>query len=192
MSRGLAALALAATLAPLLAGGLACRGRQDEPETPQPTDRDSYTLPVDVYFPGADGLLHPERREIETTGDPEAQVEAVARLVLAGPKGGELAAPFPEGVELATVQLSAEGIAFIDLTSSRGNEVPPAGSTEERQRVMSLVNSVSLNVSEARRVVLLWNGVQPETFGGHFDSTRPFAPDLSLVARRPGEADGGR
>ncbi len=185
--RGLALASLATTLA----AGLACRGSKED-EAPRITERGAYALPVDVYFPGADGLLHAERHEIETQGDAEGQLEAVVRLVLAGPESGELAAPFPEGVELAAAQLSAEGIAFIDLTSSRGGGIPPAGSTEEWQRVMSLVNSVSLNVSEVRRVVLLWNGVQPETFGGHFDATRPFAPDLSLLARRPGEADGTR
>jgi spore germination protein GerM len=188
MSRGL----LAALAAGALVSTLACRAAKDDGEKPQVTDRGAYALPVDIYFPGADDQLHPERREIQTTGDPEEQIAALVRLVLAGPESGELAAPFPEGVELSGTQLSAEGIAFVDLTSTRSGDIPAGGSTEERQRVMSLVNSVALNVSEARRVVLLWNGVQPETFGGHFDATRPFAPDLSLVARRPGEADGGR
>jgi hypothetical protein len=39
-----------------------------------------------------------------------------------------------------------------------------------------------MNVKEATRVVLLWNGFQRDTFAGHLDSSRPFSPDRSLLA----------
>jgi hypothetical protein len=42
---------------------------------------------------------------------------------------------------------------------------------------------VALNIPEARRVILLWNGVQPQTLCGHLDLTRPLLPDTGLVAR---------
>jgi hypothetical protein len=49
--------------------------------------------------------------------------------------------------------------------------------------VYSLVNSVALNVPAARRVALLWNGTQRQSFAGHLDTSRPLAPDPSLVVR---------
>ncbi len=160
-------------------------------EAPPPTDNPpreeerTYGQPVHLYFPGESGLLEAERREIRTTGEPNDQVAAVVRLLLEGPASGNLVASFPEDTRLLGVVLSPTGIAYINLGGAEGAHPPPGGSTEERQRLMSLVNSVALNVTEVRRVVVLWNGVQPDSFGGHLDASRPFAPDLSWVARQP-------
>lgn len=142
------------------------------------------SLPVDLYFPGGDGRLYPERREIPASAEPEGQALAVVRELLAGPESSDLVRPFPEGVTVTTVILTPDGVAYVDFEGREGASLPAAGSTEERQRLMSLVDSVALNVSEVRRVVVLWNGVQPESFGGHFDTASPLAPDLSLVARQ--------
>jgi hypothetical protein len=38
-------------------------------------------------------------------------------------------------------------------------------------------------VPQASRVVLLWNGIQRESFSGHLDLSRPLTPDRSLVSR---------
>lgn len=161
------------------------RGQTPPPADPSRQEPGTFAQPVNLYFPGENGLLMAERREIRTTGEAEDQVAAVVRLVLTGPESDSLAAPFATEVTLAAVQLSPSGVVYIDLKGKDGAGPPSGGSTEERQRWMSLVNSVALNVPEARRVVLLWNGVQPETLGGHFDASRPFAPDLAMVARQP-------
>jgi hypothetical protein len=72
---------------------------------------------------------------------------------------------------------------LVDLHAP-GRDAPPAGgSREELVTVYSLVNSLALNVPAARRVVLLWNGSQRRSFAGHVDTSRPLAPDPSLVAR---------
>ncbi len=46
----------------------------------------------------------------------------------------------------------------------------------------SLVNTVLLNTPEANRLVVLWNGRQPETFAGHIDTARPLAARPNLIA----------
>ncbi|PYQ60097.1 MAG: sporulation protein, partial [Acidobacteria bacterium] len=58
---------------------------------------------------------------------------------------------------------------------------PPGGSTEEIQRVYSVVDSIVLGVPQASRVVLLWNGSQRETFSGHLDLSVPLVPDRGLL-----------
>jgi hypothetical protein len=44
------------------------------------------------------------------------------------------------------------------------------------------VDSVALNVPQASRVALLWNGAQRETFSGHLDLSRPLIPDRAAAA----------
>lgn len=143
----------------------------------------ALALPVDLYFPGGGGLLYPERRELAPPGDAEAQVRAVVNELLAGPQSPGLVSPFPEGVVLEAVHLGRDGVAFVDLAAPDRGEPPAAGSGLEMQIVYSLVNTVALNVPEARRVALLWNGIQRPTFAGHLDTSRPLAPAPALVAR---------
>jgi|CXWL01.1.fsa_nt_gi hypothetical protein len=146
-----------------------------------PTDIESF----DLYFPGAGGLLYRERRELATGALARSRAEAVVTALLAGPQGEGLVAPFPAGVTLAGVILAADGTAYVDLASLDGAPPPASGSQRELQTVYSLVETVTRNVPEARRVALLWNDVQPDTLSGHLDLTRAFVGDGALVARTP-------
>ena len=101
---------------------------------------------------------------------------------IAAPAASGLVRPFPPEVKLGGVELSADGTAFVDLRWSDHEDPPESGSTEEMQRVYSLVDSVALNVPQVNRVVLLWNGTQRITFSGHLDTSRPLLPDRTLLA----------
>jgi hypothetical protein len=136
---------------------------------------------VTLYFPSANGRLAGEQRELEASSQPEERAAEVARALLAGPEDPGLMAPFPQGTSLGLCFLSPEGIAYLNLEGKDGAAPPGVGSTEEAQTVYSLVNSVTTNVPEARRVVLLWNGAQPASFGGHLDTSRPLAPWKELA-----------
>ncbi len=94
----------------------------------------------------------------------------------------DLVRPFPPEVKLGAVELSADGTAFVDLRWQDHEDPPESGSTEELQRVYSLVNSLALNVPQVVRVVLLWNGTQRVTFSGHLDTSRPLVADRTLLA----------
>ncbi len=171
---------------PLLLAALAMVGcgrpePGQQPEAPLHVERQD-SVSVQLYFPGEDGRLYAERREIPAMEDPEAQAEVLLRALLSGPESELLQEIFPAEVRLETVLLRGDGIAYVDFQSS--DALPPGvGSTAEMQRLMSIVDSLSLNLSEVRRVVLLWNGAQLESFGGHLDTSRPVAPDTSLIAQ---------
>ena len=135
-----------------------------------------------LYFPTDNGMVKAEARDLKVTEDPRDRVRKVVLALLEGPKDQGLVAPFPEGVAAGTVAVSREGVAYVDLRWEGHADPPPSGSTEEAQRIFSVVNSVGMNIPEATRVVLLWNGFQRESFGGHFDTTRPLSPDRSIVA----------
>lgn len=145
------------------------------------------TLALDLYFPGPGGLLVAQPREIAVPDEPEPQIRAVVEALLAGPGEGEGAEPvFPAAageIVVAAVYLSPDGEAVLDLRPAEGDWEPVAGSHQELLMVYSLVNTVSLNVPAARRVALLWNGLQRPTFAGHIDTTRALAPAPDMVAR---------
>lgn len=185
--------AFLALLALTLAGVTGCGdGREDPAEDDTVTQRDAeladgeiLSLPVDLYFPAAGGRLAVESRELPPADEPVDKIRAVVEAVLGGPRGesGGLPPPLPDDVVLDGVYLGPGGVAYLDLRTPEPREPPAVGSKEEMQILYSLVNSVALNVAEARRVVVLWNGRQRPTFAGHLDTAGPLAPNTELVIR---------
>lgn len=203
MSRRLAALlitlACSAAIAALLWWRISSRGRPGAPALGSPITAATGATPgsetaasgrapwaVQLYFPGADGRLYSEARELQATASPQDRLRAVVAAVLAGPQDAALAPALPRGVEVATAYLAPNGVAYVDLHAADRPVPPPAGSQAEMASVYSLVDSISLNLAPAQRVVLLWNGVQPESFSGHLDTSRPLRPDTTLLARPAG------
>jgi spore germination protein GerM len=149
------------------------------PTAPQPSEPVELTL----YFPGEDGRLYPERRAIEAAPGAAERARAALGALLAGPRSEGLRAPLPAGVGIGSVVLLADGTVIVDLRSTERELPPQSGSQGERAMVYSLVDTVLLNVEASKRVALLWNGIQRESFSGHLDTTRPLAADTDLVAR---------
>ncbi len=139
-------------------------------------------ITVSLYFPGPGEYLVPERRALDVTPDPKDRIRKIVEAVLEGPRQDDLGRSFPEGVQVGGVLLGSDGTVYVDLRSETLPDPPSSGSLEEMQRVFSLVDSIALNIEQAPRVALLWNGVQRESFGGHLDTTRPFSADRSLLA----------
>ena len=125
--------------------------------------------------------MRTEKRDLEVTASRKDRIRKIVAALLAGPVSGGAARPFPEGVMLGGVQLSEDGTAYLDIHWEGHADPPASGSTEEMQRVYSVVNSLTANIAEVKQVVLLWNGVQRETFSGHLDTSRPLLPNRSIV-----------
>ena len=179
-------------------GGRAVRRGAAEGAAGAPTERHAF----DLYFPASGGGLRSERRELQVSEAPKDRIRKVLEALLAGPAAAPAAAPrpcstgaaapgaspaglvrpLPPEVKLGSVELSADGTAFVDLRWPDREDPPESGSTEEIQRVYSLVDSLALNVPQVSRVVLLWNGTQRITFAGHLDTSRPLLPDRTLLA----------
>jgi len=163
--------------------GAACRrgGEEVKPETTQPPVGPTEQATVSLLFPGPDGKLHAESRELAVPLGADARVAAVVAALLAGPKTEGLVAPLPAGVTVGDAFVDADGIAYLDLAAKDQPVPPPAGSDLELLRVYSLVDTVIANEPRARSVVLLWNGVQRPTFSGHVDTAAPLLEDRTWI-----------
>jgi len=169
----------------------ACRSRRSE-ETPTGTDTrtgadterlagDEDATSLELYFPDANDRLQRESREIAPTEDAADRIRLLIEALIAGPTGDDLFAPLPPEVELAAVQVSAGGIAYLDFEAPENSGPPPSGTRAEIATLYSIVDSVVLNVAEVQTVVLLWNGRQRFSFAGHLDTSAPLRANLDLV-----------
>ncbi len=186
MSRRVASFILGFALA-LLVGGVLwwwLAGRQEGGPghgASGPAAQPGVKVGFQLYFPADGGALKPEPRDLQVSESPKDRIRKILDALLAGPTAAGLIRPFPQGVVVGGVLLSRDGTAYVDLRWPGHDEPPASGSTEEIQRIYSVVNSVTLNVPQASRVVLLWNGAQRDTFSGHLDLSRPLLPDRSLA-----------
>ena len=149
----------------------------------------SGVLPADVptdlfrlFFPGLEGELVPEMRELPIRDDPRAMARSIMTGLIAGPASDELRAPLPLEVEVGGIDISIDGVLYLDLRSATYDSPPVTGSRDEMLSLFSLVHSLVENLEAASSVVILWNGRQPSTFGGHIDTSHPVVPLPSLVA----------
>ena len=171
----------------LLAAALTGVGCDEPPQSVEAADEvdGERTLPVRLYFPAEDGLLHAEERAIVPIDDPEGRVRMLIEDLLTGPVDPSLLPPFPPGVSLDSVFISDTGVAYLDLGADGSPRPPLAGSRQELLAVYSLVDSTLLNVPEVRSVAVLWNGQQRASFAGHVDTSRPLVIDQSYLAETP-------
>jgi hypothetical protein len=197
VSRGLAGviLALASLLVVATAVWLFRQRAEDAPQEPAVVAGAATTFApagegTMLLFPGADGLLHRELRDMELDGDVLARATQVVGALLEGPRTEGLLPLLPAGTELLQVIPGAPGVVYLDLRAPSDPMALAMGSRQELVTVYGLVDSLVLNVPGLSAVGFLWSGTQALSFAGHVDTTIPLAADTSLVAE-PAAATGG-
>ena len=166
-------LGLAILAAACRKGGEVASEAAPPPVAPVPTR-------VVLFFPGDDGRLHPEPREIldlPTSLGPRIRL-LVEELVLGSPEG--LAAPFPWPAQVLGVFVDDAGNAYVDLSAPPPDAV--AGSAGEVAVLYATVSTVVANCPGVARVQLLFDGQEVRTLG-HLDLSRPVSPRPELIAR---------
>ncbi|MEO7794219.1 MAG: GerMN domain-containing protein [Thermoanaerobaculia bacterium] len=153
---------------------------QDEPEAAQFVPPAAPTLAVPavveetwtarLFFPAANDLLVAQEAPVTSASSPRARATgAVAALLTVVPEAPRVSV-FPPEVKLGKLLLLEDGTVIVDLRTDPVVDPPQSGSTVEQLRIYAVVNTVLRNVEEAKRVVLLWNGVQRPTLAGHVDT----------------------
>ena len=168
--RRIAAAALALLV---VAGG--CRKKS---ETPANLNAQNNVAPrlVKLYFEGPTLLLFAEQRNVQVPQNPAAAMATIVRELFKGATNPAFARAFPPDTVIRGAFLLPDGTAFIDLGGATLTQGWPAGSHEELMAVYSVVQTVTANFPEAKRVRILVNGAPAETLAGHV------ALDRALVA----------
>ncbi|GFO70004.1 sporulation protein [Geomonas limicola] len=157
-------------------------------EQPQQTaPAPAATRVVNLFFASPDGdRLVREGREVEIEEETEADIESVVDELVRGPLG-ELGPTLPPNTRILGVQLKGDQ-AFIDFGPELQQGLPE-GSSAELVAAYSLVDTVTANFPQVKKVQILVNGVAVETLKGHLDIRYPLVPDYSL--EQPAEGDKG-
>lgn len=136
---------------------------------------------VSLFFMSDDdALLHAEEREIPA-GPALEEARALVEELLAGPRTG-LVAAIPAETRLLQLFITKEGTAYVDLSKDIQERILP-GSSSEICAVYSIVDSLTENISDIKKVFILVDGQERDTLAGHVNLELPLAPDKSLIAR---------
>jgi len=136
---------------------------------------------VSLFFMADDDdLLHAEEREIPA-GTPLEEARAIVQELLAGPRSG-LVAALPAETKLIQLFITKDGTAYVDLSKDIQERLLP-GSSSEICAVYSIVDALTENIKDIKKVFILIDGQERDTLAGHVNLELPLPPDRSLIAR---------
>jgi spore germination protein GerM len=138
---------------------------------------------VSLYYESPDLLLAPERRDLPLPENPAGALDLVMRELVKGSANASVPRLLPADTIVRAVYLLPDGTAFVDLGGPTLTQGWATGSHQELMAVYSVVQTVTANFPEAKKVRMLVNGEPAETLGGHVSLARSFAPQPSIVAR---------
>jgi len=141
------------------------------------------TLKIDIYFASEDGNLAPEPRTIYKTAEQSDQIIQTLYELMKGPQKAGLFPTIPQGTRLRGTYMDEDQTLYIDWSRELvANH--PGGSTGELATVYSVVNTLTSNFPDVKRVKFLVEGEEAETISGHIDLTQPFEADPSMNKAR--------
>ncbi len=144
------------------------------------------TVRVSLFFasPDGNGLMR-EGSEIDACGNDLAGcIQDTVEKLVGGPLG-DLAPTLPATTILNDVQVK-DDTAYLDFGKELVDGLP-GGSSAEMTAVYSIIDSVSYNFPQIRKVKFLLDGHEVETLKGHLDLRMPLAPDFSLERSKDGQ-----
>jgi spore germination protein GerM len=144
--------------------------------------KEKNKVTVDLYFADLNGKnLVTEKREVEATDTLINQAKYVILELIKGPDNS-LIRTIPNGTKLRDLSLNANGIAFIDFGPELISK-HPGGSYGELLTIYSIVNSLTLNFKEIKKVQILVKGKKVETIAGHIFAVSPFAANTAIIGK---------
>jgi spore germination protein GerM len=139
---------------------------------------------VRLYFESPALLLAAEERSVQLPQSPAGAMPVVVRELTKGAVNPALARSLPADTVIRGAYLLPDGSAFVDLGGVTLTQGWQAGSHEELMAIYSIVQTVTTNFPEAKKVRILVNGTPPETLAGHIALDRPLTPMSDLVDPR--------
>jgi spore germination protein GerM len=136
-----------------------------------------------LYFSDSEGeYLIGEKRKILKKSDMKEEVKEAIHELIIGPKG-KLIPTLPPRTKLLTLQINDAGLAKVNFTLALSKD-HPGGSSAEMMTVYSIVNSLSFNFPQIKRVQILIEGKPIETIAGHLSLRQPISSKPDLIKRQ--------
>ena len=147
---------------------------------PEPAQVVPETREVDLFFSDSTGRrLSLERREV--SGDTrEDLLRHIVEELIKGPEGEDRARTLPDATLVRALYMR-DGIVWVDLGGAL-EEDHPGGAWTEVLTVYSIVNTLTENFPEVKKVQILINGRESETLAGHVDISHPLESRIQLLA----------
>lgn len=139
---------------------------------------------VQLYFEGPSLLLVPESRNVQAPQNPAGAMAVIVRELFKGPANPAFVRAFPADTVVRGAFLLPDGSAFVDLGGATLTQGWAAGSHEELMAVYSLVQTITANFPEAKKVRILVNGTPAETLAGHVALDRPLVSSAAFLDTR--------
>ena len=137
---------------------------------------------VTLFFSEEEGeYLVGEKREILKTGRVEEEAKETVVELIKGPKG-KLIPALPPQTKLLTLQVDQNGMAKVNFDQTLSRE-HPGGSSAEMLTLYSIVNSLTLNFPQIKRVQILIDGKVVESIAGHISLKQPVSFNPSIVKK---------
>jgi spore germination protein GerM len=144
---------------------------------------------VTLYFSDPEGeYLVGENREILKRREVKEEAEETITELIKGPKG-RLIPTLPSRTKLISLQLGEKGLAKVNFNKALSKD-HPGGSSAEIMTLYSIVNSLTFNFPQIKRVQILMEGEAGETSAGHLSLEQPVSSNLDLVRKmrkKPGK-----
>ena len=137
---------------------------------------------VTLWYQGPQMLLTPETRNVALPENPAGALPVVVRELFKGSTQG-FPPSYPRDTVVRGAFLLPDGTAFVDLGGATLTNGWGTGSHEELIAVYSVVQTVTTNFPEAKRVRILINGEPAETLAGHVGLGKPLTPLGPMVGR---------
>ena len=140
------------------------------------------TKVVTLFFSEEEGeYLVEEKREILKTGRFEEEAKETVVELIKGPKG-RLIPALPPHTRLLTLRMDQNGVAKVNFDQTLSKE-HPGGSSAEMLTLYSIVNSLTLNFPQIKRVQILIDGKEAESIAGHISLKQPVSFNPSIVKK---------
>jgi spore germination protein GerM len=124
-------------------------------------------------------FLIPEFRTLTAIHDPAEKAAALVQELIHGPTARGVRT-VPRQTKIIWSKTGEDGLLRINFGTEM-IQYHPGGSTAELLTVYSIVNTITTNVPEIKKVQLLFDGNPSETIAGHFDCSVPISPRPELV-----------
>jgi len=163
-------------------GGVAGGDAAEQAPAPGEPNRREVVL----FFQRADeDALGPERRKIFLTPSITDQAKQIVSELIGGPREDGFLPTVPGNTTVLGLYLDRKGTAYLDLSEEFVSQ-HPGGSDEEMATIFSIVDSLTYNLPEIKRVRFLVAGEERDTLKSHLDLRRAYIKDMSIVRLEDG------